>query len=105
MIAAVLDVSEFTVTFNIMRFIRIFIYHLLFFYIGPFMLPLTFLIDSTGLAGNMGFWVKTSTVRVYVIQHILWLIGLFLTVMQYLRYMEEKGDIKGGPYLKGIYFE
>ena len=69
MIQAVLDVSEFSVKFDVVRFIRIFIYHILFFYVGPFMLPLVYLFDSNGLVKNMGFWIGTSVKFPFFLQY------------------------------------
>jgi flagellar biosynthesis protein FliQ len=69
-IQAVLDVSEFSVKFDVPRFIRVFIYHVLFFYLGPFMLPLISLFDSNGLVRNMGFWFRKSLLFSFVLQYM-----------------------------------
>ena len=70
MIQAVLDVSEFSVKFDVPRFIRVFIYHVLFFYLGPFMLPLISLFDSSSLVRNMGFWFRKSLLFSFVLQYM-----------------------------------
>ncbi len=56
----IMETSEATAEFSIARFIRAFIYHIMFFYCGPFMVPVILIWDKLGLAANMGFWWTTS---------------------------------------------
>ena len=56
----IISVSEYIVNFKILRFIKIFMYHLLFFYIGPFVVPIIVILDNKDLACNMGFWLPTK---------------------------------------------
>ena len=41
----ILETSEATAEFSIARFLRAFLYHILFFYFGPFMVPLILIWD------------------------------------------------------------
>ena len=89
MIQAVLDVSEFSVKFDVVRFIRIFIYHILFFYVGPFILPLVSLFDSNGLVRNMGFWLSKSVTFSFFLQYTQWIFVVFMYIMWTLHFLHE----------------
>jgi len=59
-VSKVLDMSEFSTKFNVTRFIRVIIYHQLYWFTGPIVvIPLITLFDSFGLSKNMGFWFGT----------------------------------------------
>jgi hypothetical protein len=49
------NISEYIVSFNVKNFLKFWIYHLLFFYIGLFTDILIVLVDSFSLVNNMGF--------------------------------------------------
>ncbi len=104
---SILETTEATVDFNVARFLRVFIYHLLFFYFGFLTVPFILIFDSLGLASNMGFWFKTSIGGSLKLQVICWLMVVYMYVMWILNYLElgEFDFIESGPYLKGIYFE
>ena len=49
------EISEFKVEFKVSRFLRLFIYHVLFFIIGPIVTFVIGIFDSFPLARNTGF--------------------------------------------------
>jgi len=66
-VSKVLDISEFSTKFNVPRFIRVILYHILFWYFGNFVVVfLMFLFDSVGLCQNMGFWFGTKDKNILV---------------------------------------
>jgi hypothetical protein len=66
-VSKVLDISEFSTKFNVSRFIRVILYHILFWYFGAFIVvPLMCLFDSLGLSQNMGFWFGTKDKFIFI---------------------------------------
>ena len=61
------NVSEYIVTFNVKRFIKIFLYHYLFFYIGPLIVPIIAIGDNLQLARNMAFWVPNRLMPSFIL--------------------------------------
>jgi len=54
------DISEYNIYFNGTRFVKLFLYHLLFFYIGPIVGFIVWMIDGKGLALNTAFWYNKN---------------------------------------------
>ncbi len=69
-VAKVLDISEFSTDFNTVRFLRIFVYHIIFWYVGPLVVPLVWLFDSYTLNLNMAFWFGTNEKFALFIQYM-----------------------------------
>lgn len=84
-----LDISEYQVTFKVGRFIRLFIYHVLSFVMGPFVTLLIMTFDSIGLAENTAFWVKTSMMGSFITQSILWVVTITMYGFWFLRFFSE----------------
>jgi hypothetical protein len=63
----VLDISEYSVKFNVPRFIKMLIYHLLNFMIGPLLIPIILVIDTVGLAKNMSFIYSAETKAPFIL--------------------------------------
>lgn len=79
-------VSEYLVSFKIGRFIKFWIYHLLFYYTGFFsIIPIT-LIDSFSLAKNMHFtWLSSSKV-VVLAQMVTWICNVITILIWVSKY-------------------
>lgn len=77
----IVSVSEYIVTFNVKRFIKIFIYHLLFFYIGPLVVPLVIILDNKQFACNMAFWLPTHLMPSFIVQYLLWSMNVTMAII------------------------
>ena len=71
------DISEFKVEFRVGRFLRLFVYHILYFIIGPLSSLFCIIFDTIGLAGNAAFWPKTSMLSVFFFQLFQWIPCLY----------------------------
>lgn len=81
LISKVLDVSEYSTKFHIGRFVRIFIYHLIYWYFGPLLtVPLVTIFDSMALNKNMAFMLGSSDRFSLITQFILFLITCLLAI-------------------------
>eukprot|EP00347_Sterkiella_histriomuscorum_P010073 403338785 len=69
----VVNISEFQVEFKLLNFIKFMIYHLLFFYIGPFASLIVLMVDSKYIMNNISFWVTTKNVPSFIVQLIQWI--------------------------------
>jgi hypothetical protein len=72
-VSKIVDISEYTIEFNIPRFLLAFIYHCLFFTIGPLSLPIIIYTSSRGYAANMGFWCSSKVIFSLIMQYNQWL--------------------------------
>lgn len=100
----ILDVSEYSVNFNVARFFKIFIYHLLFFVFGPLVVPVVIIFDSLKMANNMSFWFGGSHRNSLVIQYSQWLANVYFIVAWFLHFLYKDKD-DNTSWVKGIYFE
>eukprot|EP00347_Sterkiella_histriomuscorum_P022734 403337362 len=102
LLVKMIDISEYLVTFHLGRFIRIFIYHYFYFYLGVMIVPIIRLFDSMSLANNMQFWFKTAAKSGFILQNIQ---SVFASIMVILwtNYFYEYLPFK--TELKNIYFE
>ena len=94
------DISEFKVEFRVGRFLRLFVYHILYFIIGPLSSLFCIIFDTIGLAGNAAFWPKTSVLSVFFFQLFQWIPCLYFYGMWFLHFFCPEKN-----YLSGIYFE
>lgn len=103
----ILESKEANLDFKVGRFIRIFIYHLLFFYIGPFVVPIVMIFDSIGLAANMGFWYNTQITGSLINQTTSFVLIAYMYTMWFVNFfaLGKFEFTDNGPYLTGIYFE
>jgi len=60
MLKKVVSVTEYVVNFQFKLFLKFFIYHLLFFFFGPFSCPIIMIFDTYALVNNMAFWIKAK---------------------------------------------
>ena len=67
MLGRALNVSEYIVKFNVSRFVKMFLYHLSFFYLGPFIVPIFVMIDNKFLAQNMAFIWPTKLSVTFIV--------------------------------------
>ena len=81
-VSKVLDMSEFSTKFNVKRFIRVIIYHILFWYFGALVVvPIVYIFDSLGLSQNMGFWFGTKDKFILTFQSVLHFATLYMLIM------------------------
>ncbi len=81
-ISKVLDVSEYSTKFHVWRFVRIFIYHLFFWYLGPLVtVPVVSIIDSVAFSKNMSFMIGSKDKFSLVIQTLQFLITAFMVIV------------------------
>ena len=94
LVCHILDISEYSTKFHVMRFIRIFFYHIIFWYCGPLIVvPLVAIFDSYALSFNMGFNVSRESIGNLLIQLLQFSVTIFLVIMQLLkRYQEVEED-------------
>ena len=94
--------SEYAIEFNVPRFLLLFLYHIMFFVLGPFSLPFIILTSSKGFAANMGFWMspKSKNKGILIIQYNQWISHLVLMVFWTLRELDDSRE-----WLPGIYSE
>ncbi len=86
-VAKVLDISEFSTNFNTTRFIRVIIYHLLYFFFGPLIVvPIISFFDSFSLTQNMGFWFGTNDKFSFVAQLLIHMASAYMLITQLLSY-------------------
>lgn len=106
-IMAVSDVSEFKVNFKVVRFLKVFLYHIVHFTLGPLCVIPIVIFDSAGLAKNSGFWPSKEQTRVVIIQYLVWLCCTYQYVTWLLRYFISGDDnVDGNEYwIPGIYNE
>ncbi|TNV83100.1 hypothetical protein FGO68_gene934 [Halteria grandinella] len=98
------DKNEYTTEFNLPRFLKFFIYHLVFFGFGPLTLILIRYIDSMGLAHNMGFTLSSKIVASTYFQYLFWLNDVYLAVMWGLYYLRPDENWLSGIYQEQVYF-
>ena len=104
-VSKVLDISEFSTKFNVSRFIRVIIYHFLFWYFGPLVVvPLICIFDSYGLSQNMGFWFAKEGLFVLINQLIVHSATLYMFLMQVLKRFGVTWS-SNKPLIDGIYLE
>jgi hypothetical protein len=103
-VAKVLDISEFSTKFNTARFLRVFIYHAVFWYFGPLNVLLISIFDSFELSKNMGFWFGTSDKRSLVFQFIISFSTIFMVIMQLLKKYDKKNHHIPGIYIEQVLF-
>lgn len=73
------NLSDCYVSFHSWRFIKLFMYHFLFFFIfGPFISPLLILIENRNFVTNMGFCGLNITFAVQTIHWICYIVPFFL---------------------------
>ncbi|CDW79246.1 UNKNOWN [Stylonychia lemnae] len=97
LVSKVIDISEFIVKFNVGRFIRIYVYHLLFWYLGLFSVPIITLFEGMQLVSNMQFWFTKGFIVGFVnqlIQNSLNLILLLLFLNQRFEIFPIKTELK-----------
>lgn len=81
LICKVLDVSEYSTKFHIGRFLRIFSYHLIYWYFGPLLtVPLVTFFDSMSLSKNMGFMLGSKDKFSLITQFLQFLIASLLVI-------------------------
>lgn len=65
-----LEKSEFLVQFDFKTFLKFFIYHFLFFFMGPFSCAIIVLFENFALINNMAFWVRAKNKKSLVTQYL-----------------------------------
>lgn len=50
------NISEYIVTFHKGPFFKMFLYHMIFYFLGPLIIPVILIFDSISLARNMMFY-------------------------------------------------
>ena len=98
------DISEFKVKLKLGRLIKLFVYHILYFIIGPFVTLVVGTFDSFSLAKNAGFSPFTSQWRIFLLQLFQWLTGLYFFTMWGLQYKYPNMNYIGGIYFEELYF-
>ena len=83
---SITDISEYKVEFKISRFIRLFMYHLLFFIIGPFVTVFIGIFDSFQLARNTAFSPLSKQRRIFILQLLQWVFVVYISISVYLDY-------------------
>jgi hypothetical protein len=81
LVSKMLDVSEYTLAFNMPRFLLLFSYHMLFFIFGPFSLPIIIGLSGKGLAENMAIYSSTSLKASFFVQYLQWLCNIAMFTM------------------------
>ncbi|TNV83569.1 hypothetical protein FGO68_gene6211 [Halteria grandinella] len=81
MLGNMVDISEYNIYFNSTRFVRMFLYHLLLFYIGPLVGFIVWIIDGKGLALNTAFWYNKNMLPSFYQQMLLWLANMAFIIM------------------------
>ena len=103
-ITNVLDVSEYKVKFKFFRLLKYMIYHLIFFFLGPLIIPILWIFESKSMAENASFLPTKSGKSVFFLQYFQWLICTSINVFWLLRlldpYQHERGE-----WLSEVYFE
>jgi hypothetical protein len=85
MLKNVVNASEFIVKFNIKIFLKMWLYHILFFYFGFFSLVVIIPVDTVALAKNMGFWFGDFWIA-NITQIFSWLCNDLVVIMFLLKY-------------------
>ncbi|CDW84394.1 UNKNOWN [Stylonychia lemnae] len=96
-VAKLVDISEYIVKFHGLRFIRVLVYHFLFFYIGMLVVPLIVLFDSVQLANNFQFFVQSGNKRVFIFQSVQFIFHLIHTLLianYYFKFAPFKTELK-----------
>ncbi|TNV82852.1 hypothetical protein FGO68_gene2318 [Halteria grandinella] len=96
--------NEYSSEFNISRFLKFFMYHLVFFGFGPLTLLLICCIDNMILAHNLGFTFQGPVCASAFFQYLFWLNDVYLTIMWGLYYFRPDLNWLGGIYQEQIYF-
>lgn len=90
-LSKVIDASEFVVKFNLKVFVKVWIYHLLFFYFGFVALAFIIPIDSLALAINMGFWFSRGNNSIWIQLSLCISNSIVLTLFFMKWYMPKDG--------------
>eukprot|EP00347_Sterkiella_histriomuscorum_P001687 403371064 len=98
------NISEYTVDFHLSNFIKLFLYHLVFFFFGPVILIIVPIFDSFAMARNMLFYGNGALPFFVYWQYFQWLCIATMTFMQAARYFQI--EIAGHKItLEGIYYD
>eukprot|EP00347_Sterkiella_histriomuscorum_P007981 403346826 len=74
-------VQDFDVKFKFSRFLRLFLYHVLFYYIGPLSPIFITLFDTFKLSQNMGFMISMKMIRISFTQYFQFFCNAFLVLL------------------------
>ena len=104
MITKIVDISEYKVEFKVGRFFKMFVYHILFFIIGPLVTLLMGIFDSFSLANNACFSPFTNQKFIFFLQLFQWLATVYFFITWGLQYLYPWDDFIGGIYIEELYF-
>lgn len=103
MMKKLVNISEYTVKFHVVNFIKVFIYHLIFHFFGPLVCVVIPIFDSFGMVRNMMFWGTHPFLRSVISQYLQWFfifVASLLFILNYLRVEIFSYKIN----LDGVYF-
>ena len=88
MMKKMVNISEYIVHFNVLNFLKLFLYHLIFYFAGPLVIPLIAAVDSFGMVRNMMFYGVDIFLPALVLQYSSWLFGTICSVLIILKYYQ-----------------
>jgi hypothetical protein len=100
------NISEYIVTFHVGPFIKMFLYHLIFYYFGPLVLVVISIFDSTSLSRNMMFFGWTEGLKAGVFtQYLYWFLSFIVFTLYLLKELQLEIHPGVKVELKNIYSE
>ena len=88
MMKKMVNISEYIVHFNVLNFLKLYFYHLVFYFLGPVVIPIATVLDSFGMVRNMMFWGLGPFARNFWIQYSNWLLIFICGLLTFMKYFE-----------------
>lgn len=104
----IVNVSEYMIQFKVLVFLKFWIYHLLFFYVGFLSLLVITIVDSFSLVINMQFWFSSKVKATFILQIMQWLCVLTTTLFwvgKYYQIFPFRIELKNIPFELFILFQ
>ena len=99
-VSSILDISEYHVKFEVLRFLKLFLYHIMFFIFGPLTALFIAIFDTKGIVVNGAFWLTTKLRGAFFLQYFQWMACVAMYAGWYMRETDHSRN-----WIQGIYFE